>query len=134
MSKIMSTDAKALSDYIRGKPYREALPNALPDTWIWPLARDLRQLQERERRADDQERMVGPAMLALHILRGRMQEREGPSRQEFTIHEDKLFGTFQVYQLFLERELVTRIVGIPSEGDEARFVEAIDRVLDSADG
>ncbi len=134
MNQVPNTDAKALSDYIRGKPYRQAIPHALPDAWIRPLARDLRQLQERQARADDHKRAVGPTMLAFHILRGRTQEREQRPRSELTFSEDKIFGTFQVYQLFLERELVTRIVGVPSEGDEDAFVEMVDRVLDSSDG
>lgn len=133
MNQVPNTDNKALSDYIRGKPYRQAIPNALPDAWIKPLARDLRQLQEREARADDHTRAVGPTMLAFHILRGRTQERTRRQQAELTFAESKIFGTFQVYQLFLEREMVTRILGIPSEGDEAAFVEMLDRVLDSAD-
>ena len=134
MNQVPNTDAKALSDFIRGKPYRQAIPNALPDSWIKPLARDLRQLQERQARADDHKRAVGPTMLAFHILRGRTQEREQSPRAELTFSEDKIVGTFQVYQIFLERELVTRIVGVPSEGDEDAFVEMVDRVLDSPDG
>ena len=135
MNKVPNTDAKALSDYIRGKPYRQAIPHALPDAWITPLVRDLRQLQEREARADDHKRAVGPTMLAFHILRGRIHERKREPPPELTFSEDKIMGTFQVYQHFLERELVTRIVGIPSEGDEDAFVEMVDRVLDGdADG
>ena len=134
MDPVPNTDVKALSHYINGKSYRQAIPNALPDTWIKPLARDLRQLQEREARPDDHKRAVGPTMLAFHILRGRTQERTRRQQAELTFSESKIFGAFQVYQLFLEREMVTRILGIPSDGDEVAFVEMVDRVLDSADG
>lgn len=130
MNLIPTTDAKALSGYIRARPYRSALPHALPDRWIKPLVRDLRQLQEKDARPDDKKRMLGPAMLAIHVLAGRLMERGGSLEPSHVFTDDQMMGAFTVYQTFLEREFVTRAVGIPSEGDEADFVRAVDLVID----
>jgi hypothetical protein len=129
MPKIQPTNVRRLSEEICHKPYRFALPTSLPDQWIKPIVRDLRQI-EKMKRGDTrvEPNFAGPLLIALHVTTGRMKEKG--LVHDFHFSEPQMTSWFQMYQYFIEREMVSRIVGVEIPGDEVSLVEAIDREID----
>ena len=118
MKSIPATNTSRLAVEICNRPYRASLPKSLPDHWIRPIARDLRQIEQLMFGtciADPP--MAGPLMLAMHLMSGRMEERGMQPRVAFP-EEARAAQWFRLYQLFVERELVTRMVGVPCIDDE----------------
>ena len=72
--------------------------------------------------------LSGPLAVLTHVLLGRMQER-GISRP-IRCNPDDAARWFKLYQLFVEREVVTRLIGVPATYDESDFIAAIDQEID----
>jgi hypothetical protein len=130
MQPIDPTDLDLLSSVIRKLPYRSAFPTALADRWIRPIARDLREVERTM--ADPSESstasMAGPLLLALHIMAGRLQERQIDAPIAFSVRGFQRW--MRVYQFAVEREVVARYTGIPISGDDETLLEILDLEID----
>ncbi len=71
---------------------------------------------------------AGPLLIAMHVTSGRMKERR--LVRDFHLSESQMICWFQMYQYYIEREMVSRIVGVEIPGDEESLVEAIDQEID----
>lgn len=131
MPKISPTDLSGLSHEICQGPYRAAFPSALPERWIRRIARDLRQVELTMLDPSDPstDSMSGPVLLAVHIMTGRLQEREIETPITFSI--SGLQRWFQTYQFALEREVVARYTGIAIPGDDETLLSTLDNEIDS---
>lgn len=132
MRHIPPTNVGMLASHLRARHYRFAFPSGLPDRWIRPIARDLREI-EQVMEGDDsvgEPNMAGPLMITTHLLLGRMKERGVQAPIEMS--EELAARWFRLYQVFVERELVTRTIGIPGSRDEDALVTALDSEIDSA--
>jgi hypothetical protein len=128
MRKIPPTDLAALALYLQYRPYRSALPPALPDHWLRPIARDLRVVEKALRTdSDDYPGMSGPLAIAMHVVLGRLTERGIENPVAYT--EKDVIRWFSLYQSFAERELATRVIGVPIINLEDTFLAALDRQL-----
>jgi hypothetical protein len=129
MVKIPTTDVRRLSAEICEKPYRYALPASLPDHWFHPLVRDLREI-ERMKRGDTkvEPQMAGPLLVAMHVTRGRMKERS--MKPDFFFTESQMVSWFQMYQYYIEREMISRIVGMRMPGEAEALCDALDHEID----
>lgn len=129
MAKIPPTDVHRLAAEVCKKPYRCALPLSLPDHWVRPLVRDLREIEQMKRgdtRVDPQ--MAGPLLVAMHVTTGRMRERG--LKPDFFLSERQMVSWFQMYQYYIEREMISRIVGMRMPDDEDALYEALDHEID----
>ena len=130
MQPIDPTDLDLLSSVIRKLPYRSVFPTALADRWIRPIARDLREVERTM--ADPSESstasMAGPLLLALHIMAGRLQERQIDAPITFSVRGFQRW--MRVYQFAVEREVVARYTGIPISGDDETLLEILDLEID----
>lgn len=128
--EIPPTDAHALLADLRNKPYRCALPASLPDQWVIPLVRDLRQIECMTKGfGGPHPKMTAALMLAMHVIAGRMSERE--LALDFALSEEQLVNWFQMYQYYIEREMVARLVGVRVADDEQSLARAIDHQIDT---
>ena len=129
MPKIPPTDVHKLAAEVCEKPYRFALPRSLPDHWLQPLVRDLREI-ERMKRGDTrvEPKMAGPLLVAMHVTTGRMKERS--LKTNFFFSERQMVSWFQMYQYYIEREMIARIVGVRMADDEEALYEALDHEID----
>ncbi len=130
MQTIQATDVSQLISELRSRPYSAAFPKQLPDRWLRPIARDLRQIEQLMAQ-DDLEAdapMAGPVVLAMHILEGRLQER-GQARP-VSLSVEQVSSWLQVYQFLVERELVTRLIDQPCASNEEVLLSAIDFMID----
>lgn len=133
--RIPATDFARLQKEVCRGAYRQALPQALSDEWLMALTRDLF-LVERDLRMgsdsfDGGAVVSGPLLLGLHLLLGRLGEcghaHHGPSLQ---LDPDRVSPWLQTLQVYSEKELVRRVIGIPVDPqDSASFLAAIDEEL-----
>ena len=110
------TDLAQLSDFLRQKWRQDALPASLTESMLLSVARDLRSLEE----ASDLEpapSVAAPMMLVMCLLFG--STKPGERKDELTVSERALWDLMRVYQLAVEREIVTRIIGIGGDDEES---------------
>ena len=130
MKPIPPTDlAKLSAEVLRGS-YRAAFPSALPNRWIRPIARDLREVERTMVDPSDASTgsMAGPMLMAVHIMTGRLKEREIETPLVFSIRG--LQRWLQVYQFTVEREVVARYTGVPISGDDETLLATLDLEID----
>jgi hypothetical protein len=130
MRPILPTDLTKLSDEVCKGPYRAAFPGALPDRWIRPIARDLRQVERTLTDPSDSSTnsMAAPLLMAVHIMAGRLKERQIDTPIVFSVRG--LQRWMQVYQFAVEREVVARYTGIPISGDDETLLATLDLEID----
>lgn len=110
------TDLPQLSDFLRKKLRQDALPASLTESMLLCVARDLRSLEE----ASDLEpapSVAAPMMLVMCLLFG--STKPGERKDGLTVSERALWDLMRVYQLAVEREIVTRIIGIGGDDEES---------------
>lgn len=129
MQDIPPTDLDELTAYLRDLPYRSALPPALPDHWLRPIVRDLRAVESAHATTDpsDHSNMSGPLAITIHIVLGRLTECG--ANDPVAYNEQDVVRWFAIYQSFAERELATRILGLPVVNLEDKFLSALDKEI-----
>jgi hypothetical protein len=129
--RIPRTDIRQLSSEVCSGPYKAALPRQLPDHWVHPLARDFRKLEASMRSESRRGPQIeGPVMVSLHIIAGRLQERGFDPSQSLTT--EQLLRWLQLYQFVIERELVTRAIGVPPANDDGQtLLSVLDEEIDT---
>jgi hypothetical protein len=130
MRHILPTDLARLSTEICNGPYRSAFPSALPERWIRPIARDLRQVEQTMSDPSDSptNSMAGPVLMAVHIMAGRLKERQIDTPIMFSVRGFQRW--MQVYQFAVEREVVARYTGVTIPGDDDTLLATLDHEID----
>jgi hypothetical protein len=130
MPKIPETDLTKLSGEICSGHYQAALPGSLPKHWILPIARDLRQVEATmaDPSKPPTQALSGPMLLAVHLMAGRMAERQIDSPVMFSVSGFQRW--ISLYQFAVEREIVGRQTGIFIGGDEVMLLSALDSEID----
>jgi hypothetical protein len=115
-----------LSSFLRRpNAHKRALPSALSEPLLLSVARDLRLVdaaEEADSEAGDSEEggsLAAPLMLVLSLLFG----AKAQPASDMTISESALSDALRVYQLAVEREIVTRITGVGGEKVERTLVD-----------
>jgi hypothetical protein len=126
-------DLAQLRDLLDGKGWQSALPPALPDTVLLRLARDFRILEadftpDRVATEEDGSSMAA----AIYVVMNLLIEHPGRlgAKNELQLSDAALFRALQVYQIGLEREIVTRITGLASSTDAETLAKEIVRCTD----
>ena len=109
-----SDDLRALNELLRGRSYAEALPAALPDNWLHRLDRDLRQIEAIQLGLEGERPYPArPILLVSHLLIER-------SRRKVVRWDIEALGKLlEAFQCIVEREIVSRLIGISTEADAA---------------
>jgi hypothetical protein len=132
VAQVASNELAELSNEICNRSYRDALPAALSERWLKPIARDLRQFEMSMGLPDEDatnSSLSAPALLAIHIMTGRLRERQIETPIVFSVEGFQRW--IQVYQYAVEREVVARYTGIRFAGDEETLLAALDLQIDS---
>lgn len=121
-----------LQNLLDGKGWRSAMPTALPDTVLLRLARDFRCV-EAGRDAPDGAPEEAPSLAAaLYVVMNLLLHHPGRAgdKGELQISDVGLMRAFQIYQVGLEREIVTRITGLSSSIPADSLAEELLRCAD----
>jgi hypothetical protein len=115
-----------LKGLFEGRGWQATLPSALPDTVLLGLARDLRSVEcSASGESDEEPELPAPMYVVLKLL------MEHPARgsdvNELELSQQGMTGALQAYQWAIEREIVTRIVGMGSSRDAASLVVAVNK-------
>lgn len=125
-----------LRSLIEGRDWQSALPTSLPDTVLLRLARDFRCVEAgfspgRAPADDDAPSLAAAMYVVMNFLLGH-PSRSG-SQGELEISEVGLMRALQVYQVGLEREIVSRITGLTSSQPSEILAEELLRCADERD-
>lgn len=113
---------RALNEFLRGRSYVEALPAALPDKWLYRIAKDLRQIELEGERPYP----ARPILLVSHLLSERSRQKE--VRWDL----EALGKLLEAFQCIVEREIVSRLIGISTEADAASFTSLVNEAIAEA--
>lgn len=119
-------DILQLKDLLEGRGWRGSLPSALPDAVLLGLARDFRTVECSATGECSEEPVLAPPLYAVMNLLMQHPAHGSEKPREFDISERGMTGALQAYQWAVEREIVSRIVGIGSSRDVASLLVAID--------
>src|SRR3954452_17259624 len=98
-------DLRALNELLRCRSYAEALPAALPDNWLYRIARDLRQIEAIQLGLEgERPDLARPILLLSHLLSQRSRQRV--VRWDL----DALGKLLEAFQCIVEREIVSRLI------------------------
>ena len=120
-------DLRALNELLRGRSYAEALPAALPDKWLYRIARDLRQIEAIQLGLEgERPHPARPILLISHLLSER-------SRRKVVRWDLEALGKLlQAFQCIVEREIVSRLISVSTEADAASFTSLLDETIAEA--
>lgn len=119
-----------LDKIFTGREWRTALPSALPEHLLLRLARDFRCVEQRfaENGIDSEPEGLASALcVVLGLLRAH-PKRKGPD-DAIQIAPEHLMQAFKVYQITLEREISTRILGVPIPQSAESMLAKLERLL-----
>lgn len=127
------TDLVHLRDLLDGKGWQSALPSALSDTVLLRLAWDFRNVEaginpDSCPAEEDGSSMAAAIYVVMNLLTGH-PGRSG-MRHELHLSEAALFRALRIYQIGLEREIVTRITGLTSSTDAEMLAKEMVRCTD----
>ena len=126
MSNMPATNLEELSRHIADKSYEAAMPTSLANPILHQIGRDLRVIELFQSSEDTKKvHLSSPMYLILHLVRGRM-ESNGIATDTLKLNNASLHRLVELYQYFIERELVARMVGVRCEKDSEELLEAID--------
>ncbi|MBA3059537.1 MAG: hypothetical protein KJ614_11155 [Gammaproteobacteria bacterium] len=126
MINIQATNFKGLIATIEGKSRAAALPSNLLDPYLHQIGRDLR-IAELYLRGDytKEPYISGILYLIAHLMRERMREN-GHEVTKLKVNEDLFHVLMKIYQRYIEREIVARVVGGRCEEDGDEMLCALD--------
>jgi hypothetical protein len=114
----LGADLGQLRDLVQAGGWRSALPEALPDPVLLMLALDFRSVEASFTRAESSDEEVPSLSAALFIVTNLLFQH--PARKGdpdgVTLSEDGMVHALRVYQWAIEREILTRITGLPHGG------------------
>jgi hypothetical protein len=103
------TNLAALSAFLEDKEPLAAMPSELPEEFLVSLAQDLRSAElANYSNSKDGPTFAAPIYAVMKLVLGK-------SSTEATMTLPRLAECLQAYQWALEREIVSRIVGIPAK-------------------
>jgi hypothetical protein len=121
-------DRRTLRARLHEESWRAALPESLPDTVLLELARDFRRVEAYvcDAKAEDCLSSMASATLVVTSVLLRTEDSNA-GHVKRGVSQDGLMRAMQVYQWGLEREIVSRIVGIQASIESNAFVEHLER-------
>lgn len=121
-------DLNSLQSQLKGKDSESAMPSALPEGLLLQLAMDFRRVETGGRSGElageiQAESLAVVMLLVMHVI-GVNSERLDVNR-ELLLSEGAWMRAIQIYQIGLEREVLTRITGLPPACDEEILMNEI---------
>ena len=131
LETLHPTDKTSLAD-VRSlfslQNYRAALPSALTEPLLISLTRDLRVI-ERVMKGDSAAEPEAAAAVYL-VLQFMMRPQKGRSGlEQLGLSEFAMASALTVLQVALEREIVSRAVGVRADQEDESFLAALDSCI-----
>jgi hypothetical protein len=112
-----ATDLAALGRMLESQPISDLLPSKLSEPTLLSLALDLRRVELMVKGSDEAPESLSVAMLLVLKYLMHLSSRKDPCK--FSVQEETIFRAVQILSITVEREIVTRIVGVSDDkGDE----------------
>jgi len=122
-----------LRNLLEGRGWRSALPTSLPDAVLLRLARDFRCVEKGLSGDDPLPEQEGSSLAAaMYVVMNLLLQHpcRAGDRDALELSETGLMRALQVYQVGLEREIVSRITGLASSTPADVFAEELVRCTD----
>ena len=114
--KIPETDLSRIANALRSKPANAAFPSNLDDVILHQIARDLRLFEISITEDDNLDPpLAGSMYLIFHMIQA--QTTTVKSNATFDISEKRFLNLLSRYKYYVEREVVSRAIGIPNKHD-----------------
>tara|TARA_B110001454_G_scaffold207289_1_gene218562 strand:- start:4871 stop:5281 length:411 start_codon:yes stop_codon:yes gene_type:complete len=123
----LGADLGRLRRLYQEQSWRAALPESLPDAELLALARDFRSVEVSLQVEDEDECAPSMASAVFVVTSLLTREDKTDTPPALRITQDGLMRAMQTYQWGLEREIVRRIVGIPTATQTGNLIERLER-------
>lgn len=105
-----STDLASLGRMTQSQPISELLPSKLSESILLSLALDLRRVELMVKGGAESTESLSVAMCLVFKYIELLLSPE--VARKFSVQEDDLFQAIQILSITVEREIVTRIIGV----------------------
>lgn len=117
-------DLSQLHAQFQESDWKACLPAALPDSLLLPLARDFRSVEVSSEASHgtigEEASSLAAAIFVVMSVIARHPDRKSTSRG-LEMSEEAVFRALKLYQIGIEREIVTRITGLASSYPESQL-------------
>lgn len=120
------TDLGALSRMAESQPISELLPSKLSEPILLSLALDLRHVELMVKEKSEATESLSVAMYL--VVKYLMHLSSPKLAYKISIQEEALFQAVQILSITVEREIVTRIVGVSDEAGDEYLLSALRRI------
>lgn len=127
------TSLLQLHNLLDGWGWRSAMPTSLPDTVLLRLALDFRCVEAGSGTLESGTKDEEPSLTAaLYVVMNLLMQHPDSAgdKSELQISDAGLMRAFQIYQVGLEREIVTRITGLSTSTSPDALAEEMLRCAD----
>lgn len=127
------TSLLQLHNLLDGRGWRSAMPTSLPDTVLLRLALDFRCVEAGSGTLESGTKDEEPSLTAaLYVVMNLLMQHPDSAgdKSELQISDAGLMRAFQIYQVGLEREIVTRITELSTSTSPDALAEEMLRCAD----
>jgi len=118
-----TTDLASLSRMAESQPISALLPSKLSESTLLSLALDLRRVELMVKQ--DAEASSSLSVAVYLILKYLMLLKSPKGDREISIPEESLFQAVQILSITVEREIVTRIIGVSDQNGDEYLLSAL---------
>ncbi len=121
-----ATDLAALSRMAESQPLSALLPSNLSEPTLLSLALDLRRVELMVKEESD---ASGSLSVAMYLILKYLFLLSSPKqRHKISIPEESLFQAVQILSITVEREIVTRIIGVSDQKGDDYLLSALRKI------
>lgn len=118
-----TTDLAVLSRMAESQPISALLPSKLSETTLLSLALDLRRVELMVKQ--DAEASSSLSVAVYLVVKYLMLLASPKGNRKISISEDSLFQAVQILSITVEREIVTRIIGVSDQNGDEYLLSAL---------
>lgn len=121
-----STDLASLGRMTQSRPISELLPSKLSESILLSLALDLRRVELMVKGGAESTESLSVAMYLVFKYIELLLSPE--VARKFSVQEDDLFQAIQILSITVEREIVTRIIGVSDQSGDDYFLRSLKNI------
>jgi hypothetical protein len=118
-----TTELASLSRFAESRPVEELLPSKLSEPILLSLALDLRRVELMVKQ--DAEASSSLSVAVYLVVKYLMLLASPKGDREISIPEESVFQAVQILSITVEREIVTRIIGVSDQNGDEYLLSAL---------
>lgn len=118
-----TTELASLSRFAESRPVEELLPSKLSEPILLSLALDLRRVELMVKQ--DAEASSSLSVAVYLVVKYLMLLGSPKGDREISIPEESVFQAVQILSITVEREIVTRIIGVSDQNGDEYLLSAL---------